>query len=93
TNTFPKTEQYSLIDQMRRAAISIASNIAEGFKRSSVKDKLHFYNIAESSLEELKYQLLLSKDLEYISQNEYLPINNAADQTGGTLANWIKGHS
>ncbi len=57
---------------MRRAAVSIPANIAEGFKRRGLPDKIRFYNTAESSLEELKYYFVLSKDLGYISINDDL---------------------
>ena len=67
---FPKEEVYGLTSQFRRAAISITANIAEGYKRISDKEKLRFYNIAQASLEECRYFLILSKDLEYV--NPYL---------------------
>lgn len=60
---FPKEELCALTSQMRRAAISIPANKAEGYKKKSLKDKLRFFNIAEGSLEELKYCLILSRDL------------------------------
>ncbi len=65
TKGFPKEEIFGLSAQMRRAAVSIPSNIAEGFQLSGVKDKLKFFNIAQGSLEELRYQLILARDLEY----------------------------
>jgi four helix bundle protein len=66
TRTFPAEEKFGLVSQMRRASISIPANIAEGFKRRGKKNKTQFYNIGEASLEELKYYLILSKDLGYI---------------------------
>ena len=65
TATFPKYETYGLTQQMRRAAVSIPANIAEGFKRRGQPDKAGFMNIAESSLEESRYYLILAKDLNY----------------------------
>lgn len=65
TKAFPKEELYALTSQMRRSAISIPANIAEGYKKKGIKDKLRFFNIAEGSLEELKYYLILSRDLNY----------------------------
>lgn len=65
TKRFPKEEIFGLSAQMRRAAVSIPSNIAEGFQRTGTKDKLKFFNIAQGSLEELRYQLILTRDLEY----------------------------
>jgi len=66
TKAFPKDELYGLTSQMRRAALSVPANIAEGYKRAGVREKIRFYNIAQASLEELKYFIILSKDLEYI---------------------------
>jgi len=67
TQSFPKDERYVLVPQMRRAAISITSNIAEGFGRRTLKDKTHFYTIAAGSLIELINQMILAKDLGYVS--------------------------
>jgi four helix bundle protein len=71
---------------MRRAVASIPANIAEGFKRRGIQDKIRFYNIAEGSLEEIKYFLILSKDLEYISSNGDL-VDQA--ETVGRLLNGL----
>lgn len=71
TENFPKSEMYGLISQFRRAAVSIAANIAEGFKKRGKADKLRFLNIAQGSLEESRYYLILSKDLGY-GENEEL---------------------
>ena len=65
TRTFPRSETYGLSSQWRPAAISIAANIAEGFKKRGKADKLRFYNIAQGSVEESRYYLILTKDLEY----------------------------
>ncbi|BCL34187.1 four helix bundle protein [Nostoc sp. MS1] len=65
TGQFPKSEIYGLVSQFRRAAISIAANIAEGFKKKGAADKVRFLNIAQGSLEECRYYLILSKDLDY----------------------------
>ena len=65
SRTFPRAETYGLSSQFRRAAVSIAANIAEGFKKRSNADKLRFYNIAQGSIEESRYYLILAKDLEY----------------------------
>ncbi|MEM7347919.1 MAG: four helix bundle protein, partial [Chloroflexota bacterium] len=53
-------------------AISIPANVAEGFKRRGIQDRIRFYNISEGSLEELKYYLILANDLDYTSSNEFL---------------------
>lgn len=71
TKKFPKSEKYGLISQIRRTSISTAANIVEGHKRKSDKDFAHFINIAEGSLEECKYYLLLARDLNYLLNEEY----------------------
>jgi len=65
TSSFPRSEIYCLTNQMRRAAISIPANIAEGFKKRGVSDKTRFLNIAQGSLEECRYYLILIQDLGY----------------------------
>ena len=65
TAGFPKTEMYGLSQQMRRAAVSIPANIAEGFRRRGKADKARFMNIAEGSIEESRYYLILASDLGY----------------------------
>jgi len=65
SSTFPKSEIYGLSSQFRRAAVSIAANIAEGFRKKSNTDKLRYYNIAQGSLEECRYYLILANDLGY----------------------------
>lgn len=71
TSTFPKDERFGLVDQMRRAAVSVTSNIAEGFSRYSKNDKAHFYTIATGSITELQNQLIISKDLKYITAQQH----------------------
>jgi len=63
---FPDYEKYGLVSQVRRATISVCSNIAEGSSRNSGKDQTHFYNMAFSSLMETMNQLILSQDLEFL---------------------------
>jgi four helix bundle protein len=65
TANFPRSEIYCLTSQMRRAAISIPANIAEGFKKRGTSDKTRFFNIAQGSLEECRYYLILVQDLGY----------------------------
>jgi four helix bundle protein len=62
---FPKSELYGLSSQLRRAAVSIAANIAEGFKKAGRADKVRFMNIAQGSVEECRYYLILAGDLGY----------------------------
>lgn len=70
TASFPKEKLYGLTSQFRRAAVSVAANIAEGYKKNGIKDKLRFYNISQGSLEECRYYLILSQDLNYAQTAE-----------------------
>lgn len=90
TNNFPKNEEFSLTSQIRRASVSIPSNLAEGFKRSTKKESLRFYNISEASLEEVKYQLLLSRDLGYLTDSEYNKIEELSIEVSKLLCGWVK---
>lgn len=90
TARFPSEEKYGLTSQMRRAAVSIASNIVEGFKRRTVRDSLNFYNTADASLEELKYQYLLACDLSYLSKENRDSANQVMDEVGMMLYAWAK---
>ena len=65
TKFFPKEETYGLVSQIRRSSVSVAANIAEGFKKKSIAEKGRFLRIAHSSLEETRYYLILAQDLEY----------------------------
>lgn len=71
TQLFPKEEIYGLTNQIRRCAISITSNIAEGFSRNSYKEKVQFYTIALGSITEFQNQLLVAKDVGYISKESF----------------------
>ena len=70
SSNFPRFEMYGLASQFRRAAVSIAANIAEGFKKKTKPDKIRFFNIAQGSLEECRYYLILTKDLGYGDTSE-----------------------
>ncbi len=70
TKAFPSDEKFGLVSQMRRAAVSIAANIAEGFKKRGLKDKSNFYNISQGSLEELRYYMILARDLGYLNETQ-----------------------
>ena len=65
TEQFPKQEMFGLTSQLRRAAVSVPANFAEGFKKLGHSDKLRFYNIAQGSLEECRYYFILARDLNY----------------------------
>lgn len=71
TKPFPKEERFGLTSQIRRCTVSISSNIAEGAGRGSAKDFKHFLNIATGSCNELETQLIISKNLNYLKQNEF----------------------
>jgi four helix bundle protein len=71
TDKFPKHEMYSLADQMRRAAVSIPSNIAEGKGRRTTKDFIHFLYVARGSLNELSTQIKLAKRIGYLTPEDY----------------------
>jgi four helix bundle protein len=86
TKGFPGEEKFGLVSQMRQAAVSVPANIAEGFKRRGIQEKMRFYNISEGSLEELKYYFVLSKDLGYVPSNEELA---AQSEMVGRLLNGL----
>lgn len=71
TQTWPKEELFGLMSQIRRAAVSVTSNLAEGFSRSSWKDKSYFYSMSLGSDTELQNQLLVAKDLKYINNEDF----------------------
>ena len=79
TGKFPNTEKYGLSDQLRRAVISIPSNIAEGSGRSSIKEKIHFIEIAYGSLMEVYCQLQLSLDLSYVNIDDFEVVADKID--------------
>lgn len=89
TREYPSDERFGLTSQMRRAAVSIAANVAEGFKRRGIQDKIRFYNTSEASLEELEYYFLLSKDLAYISPDSHADLMAQADSVGRLLNGFI----
>jgi four helix bundle protein len=74
TRNFPKDELFGLVSQLRRAVVSITSNIAEGFCRSTAKDKVRFYTIALGSLTEIQNQLMIATDLHYLENQIFLEI-------------------
>ena len=78
TKAFLKEETFGLTNQIRRASVSITSNIAEGFNRKSPKDKTHFYVMAHGSVAEVQNQLLIARDVEYVSKADFSQI---AEQT------------
>ena len=89
TELFPPSERFGLIDQLNRASVSIASNIAEGSARNSEKDFVHFLEISLGSSFEVETQLLISKKLKYISEDEYLKIMKELDTLQKQLNQFI----
>jgi four helix bundle protein len=86
TKYFPKHEQYGLVSQMRRCAISIPSNIAEGHGRNSDKEVVRFLDIARGSIYELDTQVEISRQLNYFSQQEFNIIFNLIDEISRMLS-------
>jgi four helix bundle protein len=82
TRRFPKEERYALSSQFRRAAISIPANIAEGFRKHSKQDKARLLNIAEGSLEECRYYLILAHDLGHLERG---PLWELSEEVGRLL--------
>lgn len=83
---FPTEEKFALCDQLRRAIVSVPSNIAEGLSRYSEKEKIHFLEIAFGSLMEVECQLEIAKDLLYITEEEYVKIDEAIADEAKILA-------
>lgn len=90
TSGFPGEELYSLVSRLRRAAVSIPSNISEGCGREGTVELKRFMSIAMGSANEAGYQLLLSKDLRYISESDYNKLNCEIDEIQKMLASYIR---
>ena len=87
---FPASEQFGLTSQIRRAAVSITSNIAEGFNRFSSADKAHFYQMAVGSCAEVQSQLLVARDLGYLQVEKFQPIADESVEVHRMLNSLIK---
>ena len=87
TTAFPKHELYGLVQQMRRAAVSVPANIAEGFKKRGKSDKARYYNIAQGSLEELRYYVILARDLSCTPTGSEIP---EVDEIGRLLGGYVQ---
>lgn len=72
TKSFPSDERFGLTQQMRKAAVSIPANIAEGFGRRQARDKAHFYVVSKGSIEEVRYYLILARDLGFMTESKEL---------------------
>ena len=91
TKDFPSFERYGLCSQFQRAAVSIPANIAEGYRKDGMADKLRFLNIAQGSLEECRYYILLSYDLNYINNDLYIIMNASIEETSKLLNAYYRG--
>lgn len=90
TKNFPSEEKFGLSNQIRRASVSVTSNIAEGFGRKSSKDKSHFYSMAKGSLLEIQNQLIIAKDLQYIKEKEFDTISKDIIESAKIISGLIK---
>lgn len=90
TGDYPHHELYGLVSQMRRATVSIVANIVEGTKRITTKDRQHFYTMADTSLEEVKYFILLSYHLKYTDEQTAKDLTNQTREIGRMLNGLIK---
>lgn len=88
TASFPKHETYGLVSQMRRAAVSIPANIAEGFKKRGRADKVRFLNMAQGSIEESRYYLILARDLGYANTET---LSGDIDEVGKMVHGYARG--
>ena len=93
TRKFPDTERFGLCSQFQRAAVSIAANIAEGYKKLSKADKLRFFNISQGSLEECRYYILLSRDLGYIDNTSFDSLNTEIEKVSRFINAYCKGNA
>ena len=90
TNQFPQQETFSLTNQLQRAAISVPSNIAEGMGRFSIKERIHFLEIANGSLLETMCQLEIAQQLGYISKEQFTEEETLISETAGMLIGLCK---
>ncbi|WP_430809935.1 MULTISPECIES: four helix bundle protein [unclassified Carboxylicivirga] len=90
THSFPESERYGLTNQLRRASVSISSNIAEGNSRSSSKDRARFIEISYSSLTEVLNQLILANDLSFIAEQEILDYRRKIDELANKINSFHK---
>ena len=91
TRRFPDFEKFGLCSQFQRAAVSVTANIAEIYRRLGQADKLHFLNIAQSSLEECRYYCILSRDLEYVDGQTFELLHAQVNESSFLLNSYVKG--
>ncbi len=89
TKTFPKDETFGITNQLRRAIVSVAANIVEGYKKRTKQSKINHYNIAEGSLAEVDYFILLSKDLQFLEELKYTILESKIEEVGKMLDSYI----
>ena len=89
TESYPKNELFGIVSQLRRAAYSVPVNIVEGKSRKNTKELIQFLNIANASLEEVRYLLLLSKDLGYIDDTKYSKLESDCEIISRMLNSFI----
>lgn len=90
TKNFPFEERFGLVSQMRRAAYSVPMNLAEGSHRLNTKEYRQFVGIAKGSVGEMKYQLLLARDLEYINEDKYTELKSSYERISQMLTGLAK---
>ncbi len=90
TKSFPRHQLYSLTNQMQRASVSVAANIAEGSGRRTIRDYLRFLYIAKGSFTELEYYIHLSRRLGYLSETDYQRLDALQDETARVLTGFIR---
>lgn len=91
TKLFPKEELFGLTSQMRRCAVSITSNVAEGFSRQSFKEKIQFYCISQGSVTELQNQILIARDIDLISKEQFSELADQSVRVHKLINGLIKG--
>jgi len=90
TQHFPSTERFGLTSQLRRSAVSVPSNLAEGFARRGVKERIHFLHIALGSNSEIETQLIIAENLSFLSERIATELKNENQKIGKQLVNLIK---
>ena len=90
TAKFPKSENYGLASQMRRSSVSIVSNIAEGYQRQHTGEYIQFLSIAFGSCAELETQLMITKDLSYTTNEDFIKLSNLVNEVNKMLNSMIR---
>jgi four helix bundle protein len=90
TESFPKNEIFGLTSQIRRAAVSVTSNVAEGFNRASLKEKVNFYGISQGSVGELESQLLIARDIGFLEVSDFKALADQAVKVHKLLVGLIQ---